>query len=67
MSQPTSQIMIEAREVEKWYPNGFQALRGASLQVRRGEVVVIMGPSGRSEEHTSELQSQFRIRMPSSA
>ena len=22
---------------------------------------------GRSEEHTSELQSQFRIRMPSSA
>jgi general L-amino acid transport system ATP-binding protein len=46
MSQPTSQIMIEARQVEKWYPNGFHALRGASLEVRRGEVVVIMGPSG---------------------
>ena len=46
MSQPTNQIMIEARQVEKWYPNGFHALRGASLQVRRGEVVVIMGPSG---------------------
>jgi general L-amino acid transport system ATP-binding protein len=38
--------MIEARGVNKWYPNGFQALRGADLEVRRGEKVVIMGPSG---------------------
>jgi general L-amino acid transport system ATP-binding protein len=46
MSQPSNQIMIEARDVQKWYPNGFHALRGAELTVRRGEVVVIMGPSG---------------------
>ena len=46
MSQPSSELMIEARAVQKWYPNGFHALRGASLEVRRGEVVVIMGPSG---------------------
>ena len=39
-------LMIDAQQVQKWYPNGFQALRGASLQVWRGEVVVIMGPSG---------------------
>ncbi|MFM8525635.1 MAG: amino acid ABC transporter ATP-binding protein [Cyanobacteriota bacterium] len=38
--------MIEARGIQKWYPNGFHALRGADLTVRRGEVVVIMGPSG---------------------
>jgi general L-amino acid transport system ATP-binding protein len=38
--------MIEARGVEKWYPNGFHALRGCDLTVQRGEVVVIMGPSG---------------------
>ena len=38
--------MIEARGVEKWYPNGFHALRGVDLTVQRGEVVVIMGPSG---------------------
>ena len=38
--------MIEARAVEKWYPNGFHALRGADLTVDRGEVVVVMGPSG---------------------
>jgi general L-amino acid transport system ATP-binding protein len=41
-----SPVMIEARGVEKWYPNGYHALRGAELTVRRGEVVVIMGPSG---------------------
>jgi general L-amino acid transport system ATP-binding protein len=39
-------LMIEARGVEKWYPNGFHALRGCDLEVRKGEVVVIMGPSG---------------------
>ncbi|MDP5122506.1 MAG: amino acid ABC transporter ATP-binding protein [Cyanobium sp. MAG_04] len=38
--------MIEARGVEKWYPNGFHALRGVDLCVHQGEVVVIMGPSG---------------------
>ena len=38
--------IIEACDVHKWYPNGFHALRGASLEVNRGEVVVIMGPSG---------------------
>ena len=39
-------LMIEARGVEKWYPNGFHALRGIDLNVHQGEVVVIMGPSG---------------------
>ena len=39
-------VMIEARAVNKWYPNGFHALRGVDLTVRQGEVVVIMGPSG---------------------
>jgi len=38
--------MIEARGVEKWYPNGYHALRGVDLTVHRGEVVVVMGPSG---------------------
>ena len=42
----TAPLMIEARGVEKWYPNGFHALRGADLCVHQGEVVVIMGPSG---------------------
>jgi len=45
-STPPSDVMIEARGVEKWYPNGYHALRGCDLTVNRGEVVVIMGPSG---------------------
>jgi len=43
---PSPAVMIEARGVEKWYPNGFHALRGVDLSVEQGEVVVIMGPSG---------------------
>ena len=38
--------ILEARGVQKWYPNGYHALRGVDLTVHRGEVVVIMGPSG---------------------
>ena len=45
MTSPAA-VMIEARGVEKWYPNGFHALRGVDLCVHQGEVVVIMGPSG---------------------
>ncbi|GDX75815.1 arginine ABC transporter ATP-binding protein [Cyanobium sp.] len=43
---PPSDVMIDARGVQKWYPNGYHALRGCDLTVNRGEVVVIMGPSG---------------------
>ncbi len=37
---------IVARDVEKWYDNGFHVLKGVSLTVNKGEVVVVMGPSG---------------------
>ena len=49
MSDPTtvdrSYPMIIAREVHKWYGH-FHALKGISLEVYKGEVVVIFGPSG---------------------
>ncbi len=55
--------IIIAREVIKWFDN-FQALKGISMEVMPGEVVVIFGPSGsgkstfirtlnRLEEHQS--------------
>jgi general L-amino acid transport system ATP-binding protein len=37
--------IIIARDVEKWFGD-FQALAGISLEVQKGEVVVIFGPSG---------------------
>jgi len=37
--------IIIAREVHKWFDN-FHALKGVSMEVKPGEVIVIFGPSG---------------------
>ncbi len=37
--------IIIARDVHKWYGD-FQALKGITMEVHKGEVVVIFGPSG---------------------
>ena len=41
-----SEAVIVAENVEKWYDNNFHVLRGVSLTVTKGVVVVVMGPSG---------------------
>jgi putative ABC transport system ATP-binding protein len=49
MTQHTNDVVIDARDVHKTYDTGrvqVQALKGVSLQARRGEMVAIMGPSG---------------------
>lgn len=38
--------IINANDVVKIYPNGVKALKGVSLQVKKGDVQVIVGPSG---------------------
>lgn len=40
-----SNPIIICRDVHKWYGN-FHALKGVSMNVNRGEVIVIFGPSG---------------------
>ncbi|WP_413988355.1 amino acid ABC transporter ATP-binding protein [Labrys okinawensis] len=45
MNQGNSQWVVEAEEVEKWFGPA-QVLKGVSLTVKRGEVVVIVGASG---------------------
>ena len=52
--------LIELKDVYKIYHMGDEdvhALDGVSLTIDKGEFVAIVGQSGRSEEHTSELQS----------
>ncbi len=44
-STKTTEEVIVCRNVTKWYGD-FQALRGISLTVTQGEVIVILGPSG---------------------
>ena len=39
-------VLIRARGVQKCYANGTQALKDVDLEVRRGEVVCVIGPSG---------------------
>jgi general L-amino acid transport system ATP-binding protein len=41
----TGEPIIIARDVTKWYGH-FQALKGITLEVCKGEVIVIFGPSG---------------------
>jgi general L-amino acid transport system ATP-binding protein len=45
MDEEHHKPMIIARDVTKWYGR-FQALKGVSMEVQKGEVVVIFGPSG---------------------
>ncbi len=42
---PRDDPIIICRDVHKWYGH-FHALRGISMDVQKGEVIVIFGPSG---------------------
>jgi general L-amino acid transport system ATP-binding protein len=62
-AENNSEPIIIARDVHKWYGH-FEALKGVTIDIQKGEVVVIFGPSGsgkstfirtlnRLEEHQS--------------
>ena len=43
---PDDPVHIRVRNLNKVYPNGFQAMTGVNVDIRRGEFVVIIGSSG---------------------
>ncbi len=46
MHTERTDIMLRAHQIDKVFDNGCQALHQVSVEVKRGEVVVIVGPSG---------------------
>ncbi len=46
ISRPEAPVLIEMKDVHKQFGNGTVALRGMSLQIRKGEFVSFLGPSG---------------------
>ncbi|MGB0903379.1 MAG: ATP-binding cassette domain-containing protein, partial [Mangrovicoccus sp.] len=46
---------LHLNSVEKTYPNGFKAVHGIDLEVREGEFMVLVGPSGCAKSTTLRM------------
>lgn len=57
MSNP---IVLEVNNLTKTYDNGFQAVKGVSFSVNRGEVFGILGPNGAGKTTTLEMIEGLR-------
>ncbi|MFD7031262.1 ABC transporter ATP-binding protein [Streptomyces sp. NPDC059917] len=51
----TERTVIEAEEVRRGYSGGFEAVRGVSFSVARGEVFALLGTNGAGKTSTVEL------------
>jgi ABC-2 type transport system ATP-binding protein len=58
---PTEETAIEIDGLRKSY-GGFEAVRGLSLRVRRGEIFAFLGPNGAGKTTTVEILEGFRSR-----
>jgi phosphonate transport system ATP-binding protein len=63
-SQNTSDSILSVRNLVKTYPNGVQALKGVSFDVKRGEFLVVIGLSGSGK--STMLRCLNRLNTPTS-
>ena len=57
-------MLLEVNELRKTYATGFEALKGISLQVNKGEILALLGPNGAGK--TSLISTICGITNPSS-
>jgi ABC-2 type transport system ATP-binding protein len=46
MTEPSGTSIVSIRGLTKTYANGFSALKGIDLDIRRGEIFALLGPNG---------------------
>ena len=57
-------MLLEVNELRKTYASGFEALKGISLKVNKGEILALLGPNGAGK--TSLISTICGITNPSS-
>lgn len=55
-----STTLLEVRDLKKTYPDGFEAVKGVSFSVKKGEVFGILGPNGAGKTTTLEMIEGLR-------
>ncbi|WP_322411020.1 ABC transporter ATP-binding protein [Microbacterium invictum] len=54
--------VVEVKDLTKTYRGGFQALKGVSFDIRRGETFALLGPNGAGKSTTIEILEGYRDR-----
>lgn len=49
-----NEVLISVKNLEKKF-NGVTALKSVSADIKKGEVVVMIGPSGSGKEHVPQM------------
>src|ERR1700761_3357223 len=55
-----NQTILEVKDLRKQYADGFEAVKGVSFSVKRGEVFGILGPNGAGKTTTLEMIEGMR-------